>query len=144
MDVGAREMTEVKTLLSGNRDIMNSLNYEKVSNDHIGAIPCLAAFAILATFKDGHRFKEGQLENGLTNTRLSTTSLDYTCGTFCMAIWGKSSTPLGTVAIMWLKGFAIDFQINHILLTTIILQNFALTAWLYGRNPCPISSLVGC
>lgn len=96
-------MTELKILLYRNHDIMTSLNKYKVSDDYIGAILCLTAFEILATFKDGHCFKEGQLGDWRFKTRFITALLDYTCKTFWQVIWEEVVGKNNHLAILWLN-----------------------------------------
>lgn len=133
MDVGAREMKKVKTLLSGNRDIMTSLSNEEVSSYQIGAIPCLAAFDILAAFKDNQLFKEGQLPNCLSKMWVFRSLLDYTSDTLRWFIWGGNIHRVPVMAILWLKKLSRQFPKIIISLITLHLQDIMLFEKHRGR-----------
>lgn len=115
MDVGLRtENPAVLTLLQWKRDIMKTIINAKVTTWFSGFIPYLAILGILATFKDGRHFKEGQHENGLTNNRLFTTSLDYTSVDSWGFIWGESIRTAPFMARLWLiERFRVSLLISN-------------------------------
>lgn len=103
MDVGLRtENPAVLTLLQWKRDIMKTIINEKMTNWFSGVIPHLAILGILATFKDGHHFKEGQLKKGLPIMGLFAAPLDYPCANSSGSIWGKRHQKMQPVTRLWL------------------------------------------
>lgn len=116
----------ILTLLQWKRDIMKTIMNEKVTDRFSGVIPHLAILGILAAFKNGHHFKEGQLENDFPIIGPFAAPLDYTSHTFRWLIWGENAHRVFVMAILWLKRLSPQSINFHISLFTLHLQDIML------------------
>jgi hypothetical protein len=70
--------------------------------------------------------------------------LDYTCGTFPLAIWGKSMLSLGIVAILWPGRQAENSWSAHILLIIEYLRRRFIRERFRSVNSMNAASLFEC
>jgi hypothetical protein len=61
-------------------------------------------------------------------------TLDYTCGTSMLSIWGKGRPSSGNVAIMWLKSPIGKFVRIHIALIILLLQFCQITQLFWSEK----------